>query len=158
HFSGGVTHLRPTFFAEWLISFYAADTDELRLPFADAHHAPILAEDQGRVIAAILADPEPHAGRSYPLYGPVELDHYKNAEIMTNVLGRKINYVPVELDEFRATLEGRGFGAHFVQHLINVAIDYRNGIFSGTNDNVRTITGVEPMSVEAFVESNRDSW
>jgi uncharacterized protein YbjT (DUF2867 family) len=158
HFSGGVTHLRPTFFAEWLTSFYAADTDELRLPFADAHHAAITAEDQGRVIAAILADPEPHAGKSYPLYGPVELDHYQIAEIMTGVLGRKINYVPIDLDEFQTTLESRGFGAHIVQHLINVAIDYRNGIFSGTNDAVRTITGADPLTVEAFVERNRDSW
>jgi uncharacterized protein YbjT (DUF2867 family) len=158
HFSGSVTHLRPTFFAEWLINFWDADTGELRLPFADAHHAPITAEDQGRVIAAILADPEPHAGKTYPLYGPVELDHHQIADVMTRALGRKITYVPVEIDQFRAELEARGFSAHLVQHLTNVAIDYRNGIFSGTNDAVRTITGVEPLTVEAFVERNRTSW
>lgn len=158
HFSGSVTHLRPTFFAEWLINFWDPETGELRLPFADAHHAPIAAEDQGRVIAAILADPQPHAGRSYSLHGPVELDHHQIADVMTSVLGRKISYVPIELDEFRAELEARGFGAHLVQHLTNVAIDYRNGIFAGTNDAVRAITGTEPLTVEAFVEQNRNRW
>jgi NAD(P)H dehydrogenase (quinone) len=158
HFSGGVTHLRPTFFAEWLIVFFDRERDQLRLPFADAHHAPITAEDQGRVIAAILANPQPHAGRTYPLHGPVELDHHQIAEVMTRVLGREISYVPVDIDEFRATLEARGFDAHRVQHLTNVAIDYRNGIFSGTNDAVRTITGSEPLTVEAFVERNRNRW
>lgn len=156
HFPGGVTHLRPTFFAEWLLTFLDHETGELRLPFADAHHAPIAAEDQGRVIAAILAEPRPHAGHSYPLYGPVELDHHQIADAMTRALGRKITYVPIELDEFQSALEARGMSAHTVQHLVNVAIDYRNGIFSGTNDVVRDITGVQPLTVEAFVERNQD--
>ncbi|WP_067669768.1 NmrA family NAD(P)-binding protein [Nocardia miyunensis] len=155
HFSGTVTHIRPTFFAEWLISFWDAPTGELRLPFADARHAPIAAEDQGRVIAAILADPGPHAGKIYPLYGPVELDHHQIAAAMTRTLGRRITYVPIELDEFRSALEQRGFDSHFVQHLVNVAVDYRNGIFAGTNDIVRDLTGVEPLTVEAFIDRNR---
>jgi hypothetical protein len=72
--------------------------------------------------------------------------------------------VPIELDEFRSALEQRGLEPHRVQHLINVAVDYRNGIFAGTNDNVSALTGVEPLTVEAFIERNkqyfdgRESW
>ncbi|MCR6484934.1 NmrA family NAD(P)-binding protein [Amycolatopsis sp. OK19-0408] len=155
HFAGTVTHLRPTFFAEWLVLFPDFAAGELRLPFADARHAPIAAEDQGRVIAAVLADPAPHAGKTYPLFGPVELDHHAITEAMSRALGRKFTYVPVGLDEFRADLERRGHPAHRVQHLVNVAVDYRNGIFAGTNDVVRTLTGVEPLTVEEFVKRNR---
>jgi uncharacterized protein YbjT (DUF2867 family) len=158
HFAGSVTHVRPTFFAEWLINFWDPATGELRLPFADAHHAPIAAEDQGRVIAAVLENPEAHAGQAYPLFGPVELNHHQIAEIMSSTLGRKVTYVPTDLDEFRTTLEAGGRNAHLVQHLGKVAIDYRNGIFSGTNDIIRTITGVEPLSVEAFVERNKKAF
>lgn len=155
HFDGAVTHLRPTFFAEWLISTFDRTTGELRLPFADARHAPIATEDLGRVIAAVLAEPEPHAGKSYPLYGPVELNHHQIAEIMTRALGRQVTYVPIELDEFQAGLEKRGADPYFVQHMVNIAIDYRNGVFAGTNDVVRTLTGTEPLTVEAFVERNK---
>jgi uncharacterized protein YbjT (DUF2867 family) len=155
HFSGTVTHIRPTFFAEWLINFWDKTTGELRLPFADARHAPIASEDQGRVIAAILENPQPHAGKIYPLYGPVELNHYQIAEAMTRALGRQVTYVPIEIDQFRSTLEQRGLNAHLIQHLTNVAVDYRNGIFAGTNDVVRTLTGIEPLTVEAFVERNK---
>lgn len=155
HFSGTVTHIRPTFFAEWLINFWDETTGELRLPFADARHAPIAAEDQGRVIAALLENPQPHAGKIYPLYGPVELNHHQIAEAMTRTLGRPVTYVPIEIDEFRSELEQRGVHPHRVQHLINVAVDYRNGIFAGTNDTVRTLTGVEPLTVEAFIERNK---
>ncbi|MGI5244349.1 NmrA family NAD(P)-binding protein [Dactylosporangium sp. CA-139066] len=155
HFSGTVTHLRPTFFAEWLISFWDESTSELRLPFADARHAPIAAEDEGRVIAAILENPQPHAGKIYPLYGPVELNHHQIAEAMTRTLGRQVTYVPIGIDEFAAELERHGLAPHFVQHLTSVAVDYRNGIFAGTNDVVRTLTGADPLTVEAFIERNR---
>jgi uncharacterized protein YbjT (DUF2867 family) len=155
HFSATVIHIRPTFFAEWLINFWDNTTSELRLPFADARHAPIASEDQGRVIAALLADPQPHAGKIYPLYGPVELNHHQIAEAMTRALGRQVTYVPIEIDQFRSALEQRGLNPHLIQHLTNVAVDYRNGIFAGTNDVVRTLTGVEPLTVEAFIERNK---
>jgi NAD(P)H dehydrogenase (quinone) len=156
HFNGTVTHIRPTFFAEWLLTFWDSKSGELRLPFAGAHHAPIAGEDQGRVIAALLEDPQRHAGMTYPLYGPAELDHYRIAAIMTRTLGRQVTYVPIEVDEFRSRLENRGMSAHQVQHLTSVAIDYRNGIFAGTNDVVRSLTGRDPLTVAAFVERNRN--
>ncbi len=155
HFNGAVTHLRPTFFAEWLTTFGDKKSGELRLPFAKAHHAPIASEDQGRVIAALLEDPQRHAGMTYPLYGPTELDHYQIAAIMSQTLGRQVTYVPIEIDEFRSRLEQRGMSAHQIQHLTNVAVDYRNGIFAGTNDVVRSLTGRDPLTVAAFVERNR---
>jgi NAD(P)H dehydrogenase (quinone) len=63
-----VTHVRPTFFAELLISFgrSIATDNVLRLPLADARHAPVATDDQAQVIAAILEDPEPHRGQIYP--------------------------------------------------------------------------------------------
>lgn len=106
-----VTHLRPTFFAEWLINMWDG-TDEMRLPFADGRHAPIAAVDQARVIAAILEDPAPHAGTIYRLYGAVELNHYEIAEAMARALGREVTYVPIGLEEFTAALDKRGASPH----------------------------------------------
>ncbi|MFG2479874.1 NAD(P)H-binding protein [Streptomyces fagopyri] len=149
-----VTHLRPTFFAEWLINMWDG-TGELRFPFANARHAPIAAVDQAKVIAAILEDPAPHAGRIYPLYGAVELNHYEIAGAMSRALGREVTYVPIELDEFTAVLEKRGASPHLIQHLRAVAIDYRDGIFSGMNDVVKEVGGDDPLDVESFVTQNR---
>src|SRR5206468_3764842 len=79
-----VTHLRPTYFLEWLLYPWQlpllANEGILRLPVGKGKHAPIGAEDQGRVIAAILQDPSGHAGQTYPLFGPVEMDHSQMAE------------------------------------------------------------------------------
>ncbi|HEY1972077.1 MAG TPA: NAD(P)H-binding protein [Pseudonocardia sp.] len=158
HFSGTVTHIRPTFFAEWLLHFRDEQTGDLRLPFGEGRHAPIPAEDQGRVIAAILEDPTPHAGKIYPLYGPVEMNHHEIAEAVSTTLGYRVNYVPIDIEEFQADLRRAGRGDHIIQHLSNVAIDYRNGIFAGTNDLIGNLTGTEALTVEAFVERNRQAF
>ena len=148
-------HIKPTFFAEWLINFRDAD-GTLRLPFADGRHAPIAAEDQAYVIAAILEHPEGHAGKRYPLTGPVELNHHEIAEILTKALGRAISYEPISIPEFVDRLTADGLSPHAVQHLARVAADYRNGVFSGTNDYVADIGGITPTSVEAFALRNED--
>jgi NAD(P)H dehydrogenase (quinone) len=154
-----VTHIRPTFFAQWLT--YPGQVANikrdgvLRLPFGDGRHAPIAAEDQGRVIATILRDPAPHAGQIYPLYGPVEMNHYEIAHEMSVALGRTVTYQPIELGMFRKRLESDSkFSDAFSQHLLSVAVDYQDGIFAGTNSVVEDITGVAPLTVEAFIKKH----
>ncbi|MFF4732775.1 NmrA family NAD(P)-binding protein [Streptomyces mirabilis] len=154
HSPVAVTHIRPTFFAEWLINMWDG-SGELRFPFAEGRHAPIAASDQAKVIAEILKDPAPHAGQRYPLYGPVELNHYEIADAMSRTLERDVRYVPIGLDEFETILKSKGMSPHFIQHLLAVAVDYQNGIFAGTNDTVKRICGSDPKTVETFVAENR---
>jgi NAD(P)H dehydrogenase (quinone) len=127
-------HLKPTFFAEWIISGWGLQGDHgvLRLPFGTGRHAPVAGVDQSYVIAAILENPEPHDRQAYPLYGPVEMDHYGIAEAVSRALGIPVTYEPISVEEFAAGLASRGMSPHLIQHLSNVAIDYQNGIFSGT--------------------------
>lgn len=147
-----VTHIRPTFFAEW-ITYYAKEireNDRLTLPFGNAKYAPVTAEDQGNVIAAILSDPEQHAGQIYPLFGPVELTQYDVADMLSEVLGRKITYASMEIPEFAAYLKGKRSDYH-IQHVTAVAQDCRDGIFSGTNDLIEKITGQKPIGMLDFI-------
>jgi NAD(P)H dehydrogenase (quinone) len=50
------------------------------------------------------------------------------------------------------------FPPFLTQHLVEVAQDYRDGIFSGTNDAVEKITGKPPLSVQEFVAKYRDAF
>jgi NAD(P)H dehydrogenase (quinone) len=149
------THIKPTLFAEWLIGFLEKDST-LRLPFADGRHAPITGEDQAHVVASILEAPEGRDGKEYPLYGPVEMNHTEIAEALSAALGHTVTYIPISVEEFAQTLTNRGFGAHIVQHLSNVALDYRNGVFAGTNDIVETIGKRKPTDVVEFAIRNKE--
>jgi len=154
------THLRPTFFADWLVYPHFAKEiwarKKIEFPFEDGRHAPISSDDQGRVIAHLLAKPAGHGGKIYTLHGPVEMNHSEIAAAMSDVLGAKIDYAPTSIEEFRQKMENLyKFPPFLVQHLVEVAQNYREGIFAGTNDVVEKITGTPALSVPAFIEKNR---
>jgi NAD(P)H dehydrogenase (quinone) len=152
------THLRPTFFMEWLNAFWVrAATSEgiFRLPFADVRHAPIAAVDQAKVIAAILQNPDPHDRQVYPLFGAEELDWYTIAAKVGDTLGIPIRYEPIEISTFAAGLTAAGASAHFVQHLSNVSQDYRDGVFSGINNLIEVVGGSKPVTVEEHAAATR---
>jgi uncharacterized protein YbjT (DUF2867 family) len=151
------THLRPTFFAEWLSWQWLRNDGEgvLPLPFGMGRHAPIAARDQAGVIAAILQNPAPHDRQVYPLVGAEELDHHAIADKIADTLGIPVRYVPLDIPTFAAGMTARGGADFLVQHLSNVAQDYQDGIFAGENNLVEVITGYKPMSVADFVKANR---
>ncbi|MCC9157911.1 NAD(P)H-binding protein [Streptomyces parvulus] len=153
-------HLRPTFFAEWLTMWWERRNGEgyLRLPFGEGRHAPIAAADQARVIAALLLDPERHDRAIYTLHGPAELDHHDIAHAIAATLGIPVHYEPIGIEEFASAMTTRGLPTHLVQHLSNVAVDYRNGIFAGTSDVVAQISGQPPLSVAQFVLENQGAF
>ena len=152
-----VTHLRPTFFAEWLTWQWIRNDGEgvLPLPFGNGRHAPIAALDQAGVIAAILQKPAPHDRQIYPLVGAEETDHYAIADKMADTLGIPVRYVPIDIPSFAAAMTARGGADFLVQHLSNVAQDYQDGIFAGENNLIEVITGHKPMTVADFVNANR---
>ena len=157
------THLRPTFFADWLVYPHFAneiwERKRIEFPYGTGRHAPIGSDDQGRVIAQVLADPKPHAGKVYKLHGPVEMDHFQIAEEMSQVLGTKITYKPIEIAEFRKRMqEVYRFNPFLIQHLSEVAQDYQDGIFAGTNNAVEEITGQRSMTVQEFISAHLDAF
>jgi NAD(P)H dehydrogenase (quinone) len=107
------------------------------------------------VVAHVLANPAGHEGKVYTLHGPVEMNH--TAAAMSDVLGAKIEYAPTSIEEFKRKMEQLyKFPPFLVQHLVEVAQNYREGIFAGTNDVVERITGTPPLSVPAFIEKYRE--
>ncbi|MBV8884038.1 MAG: NmrA family NAD(P)-binding protein [Chroococcidiopsidaceae cyanobacterium CP_BM_RX_35] len=154
-----VTHLRPTFFTQWLtyprVRHDIAQKGLISLPFGNARHAPIAAEDQARVIAAILTNPAPHSGKTYKLFGPVEMDQHGVAKAVGDALGREVIYEPIGIADFRRQLEQFGLPEQTIQHLCAVALDFQEGLFAGTNDVIETITGMAPMTVQSFVKAHK---
>jgi NAD(P)H dehydrogenase (quinone) len=159
-----VAHIRPTYFAEWLL--YVAPMIKaglLHVPFGTGKHAPIAAEDQGRVIAGILEDPAPHKGGIYPLFGPVEYTYAETAQLLSRVLGKPVQYRQVDFEEFSKVLQASGKNAgrensFLFQHLKEVVIDHQNGVFAGTNDNVEKLGGRPPMTLEEFISQHRKAF
>ena len=152
-----VTHLRPTLFAEWLTYFGPRVVKDgyLALPFGSGKHAAITAEDQARLVCAILLDPVPHRSRIYPLYGAEELTYAEMVAEMSAALELPIQYKQIGFDTFEKGLIASGRGAFLAQHLKQVAVDHSNGIFAGKNDIVEKLTGRKPQTIKEFILKNK---
>jgi NAD(P)H dehydrogenase (quinone) len=155
-----VTHLRPTYFLEWLLYPWQlplfVEQGILRMPVGQGRHAPPAAADQGRVIAALLNAPAGHAGQTYPIFGPVEMDHAQMAAEITTALGRKIVFQGVPIDVYCAAIAAMGVPAYIVQHLGGAMEAYQQGVMSGMNDTIERLTGRKPMSVAEFARAHAD--
>jgi hypothetical protein len=85
----------------------------------------------------------------------VELDYHEIADKISQVIDKKITYSPDTLDGYREHLRKYDLPEFTIQHFIEVAIDYRNGVFEGVDDVIERITGKAPRTVEEFVRANR---
>jgi NAD(P)H dehydrogenase (quinone) len=152
-----VTHLRPTFFAQWLLYLgklgnrrSIVDKGVIELPLGEGRHAPLIAE--------ILVRPTTHTGKVYALHGPIEMNQAAIAAAVGEVLGRKIAYQPITIPQFRERLESAGRSAFLTQHLCAVALDYQDGVFAGEDKVIAEVTGKAPMTVQEFVKRHWEAF
>jgi len=88
-----VVHVRPTVFLDnplftTLAARSIADSGTIRLPFGTGRTSPISADDVGRVVAALLREPDGRIGQVYELTGPEILDINGLAEEYSRALNR----------------------------------------------------------------------
>ncbi|WLB15790.1 NmrA family NAD(P)-binding protein [Bradyrhizobium japonicum] len=154
-----VIHLRPTYFLEWLLYPWQLPFVRegiIRIPAGNGRHSPIAAADQGRVVAALLKNPEVHVGTTIPLSGPVEMDHEQMAAELSDALGRTFRYQDLPIDEYCDSIAAMGVPPYVVQHFRGAMADYQHGHMSGSDDNVERITGEKSMSVGEFARIHSD--
>ena len=116
--------------------------------------SPVAAEDVARAIATLLANPQRHIGKIYHLTGPQSENMNFFAQEYSKALGRTITFQDIPVEPWRDELLKRGLPVHLVNHLAALADLHRRGRFDRTSDDVRTLTGQGPVSVQDFVRKN----
>jgi uncharacterized protein YbjT (DUF2867 family) len=153
-----VVHVRPTVFMENFFLLFTADSiresDQIRLPFGEGKTSPVAVEDVARVIATLLANPQPHIGKTYHLTGPQSDNMRFYASEYSKALGRTITYQDIAVGPWRDGLLQRGLPVHLVNHLASMADLHRAGRYDRTSSDVFTLTGQAPLSVLEFVRKN----
>jgi uncharacterized protein YbjT (DUF2867 family) len=153
-----VVHVRPTVFLESFFLTLTPDSvrqsNQIRLPFGEGKTSPVAAEDVARVVAALLENPQSHIGKIYHLTGPQSENMQFFAQEYSKALGRTITFQDVPVEPWRDELLKRGLPVHVVNHLTAMADLHRAGRFDRMSDDVRTLTGQAPLSVQEFVRKN----
>lgn len=156
------TFVRPSFFAQNLLTTHLADVRDRRVlpvPAGAGRTAFVDALDVAAVSARALAEPGAHRDRAWTLTGPEALTYDEVAATLTAELG-----VPV-----RCTRPGvagwvrhaRGtLGLPWAMTAVTAGIytTARLGLAAGLTDDVRTVLGRDPVGLAAVVRREREAW
>ena len=153
-----VVHVRPTVLLEGFFLIFTSDSvrqsNQIRLPFGQGKTSPVAVEDVARVVATLLANPQPYIGKIYHLTGPQSENMHFFAEEYSKALGRTITFHDIPVEPWRDALLGRGLPVHLVNHLVTMADLHRAGRYDRMSEDVLLLTGQGPLSVREFVRKN----
>jgi hypothetical protein len=90
----------------------------------------------------------------YHLTGPQSENMHFFAQEYSKALGRTITFQDIPVEPWRDELLKRGLPVHLVNHLTAMADLHRAGRFGRTSDDVLTLTGQGPLSVQEVVRKN----
>jgi NAD(P)H dehydrogenase (quinone) len=124
----------------------------LTLPFGDGLNAPPSNEDIGAVAAALLANPQPHLGRSYRPTGPALVSPRDYAEILSRVFGRTIRYIDIPFTVLAKSARTIGFDEYNLIQVKWYVDELKRGTFAvnAPTDVVERLTGRPAEDMETI--------
>ncbi|WP_061963307.1 NmrA family NAD(P)-binding protein [Demequina aurantiaca] len=156
------TFVRPSFFMENLTTTHLTDIrdrDNLMVPAGNGATSFVAADDIARVAVEALLHPADHVNKGWTPTGPEALTYTQVAATISDVLGREITYAKPGIFRYarhaRSVL-GMPWGMVFVTIMIySIA---RAGKASGLTDDVKTVTGNEPIGFAQWAKDHAEQW
>lgn len=149
-----VVQITPGWFAwtYFLVLDVIAQLGVFPMALGEGRNAPPSNEDMGAVVAATLADPAPHVGKTYRPTGPKLLSPEEIAATFARVLGREVKYAPSSVDMFVKAATVAGYDSYEISQVRLYLTDYQQDAFAvgAPTDVVRELTGREPEDFETI--------
>lgn len=150
------TFVQPASFFQNYLGY--ADTikknNAFYLPMGEGKVSLIDVRDIAAVAVAALTE-DKHAGKRYAVTGGESLSCADISEILTDVLGRKINYVDVPEDKARKQMLDSKMPDWMVKMVMELNGIGKAGYLAEVLPTVTEVTGQKPRTFRAFVEENR---
>ena len=149
-----VVQITPGWFAwtYFLVLDVISQLGVFPMALGQGRNAPPSNEDMGAVVAATLANPAPHVGRTYRPTGPKLLSPEEVAATFAKVLGRKVKYAPSSIDMFVKAATVAGFSPYDISQVRLYLTDYQQDAFAidAPTSVVQELTGRAPEDFETI--------
>jgi len=128
------------------------------IPLEDAKVSLIDVRDIAAVAVKSLTDEDLHKNKTYLITGPEALSYHQVAEILSNRIGRKINYVNISDEEARAAMKEIGLSDWLINTVSELSDYFRKGKASEISSAVEEVTGNKPISFSQFANDYVDAF
>ncbi|MBX3019522.1 MAG: NAD(P)H-binding protein [Bdellovibrionaceae bacterium] len=149
--------IRPNWFMDNFHTFWIQGIKEAGTIFLPAGTAKTSFIDAGDIsaVAAKLLTTDQWNDRDFDLTGGEALDHDQVARALSEASGREIKYQDISPEDFVQGLKGAGLPADYSEFLGMIMGYVKAGYSAAINDNVRTITGRAPRTLQDYAKANR---
>ncbi|HJK98433.1 MAG TPA: NmrA family NAD(P)-binding protein [Polyangiaceae bacterium LLY-WYZ-14_1] len=158
--TGTFTLLRPGFFAQNLETAYLEDLredDRLYVPAGRGRVAFVDLRDVGEVAAQALLDPNRHQGQAYTLTGPARFRFAEAATLLSEALGRRIDYQPASVIGYMAHLRRRGLPLPQVLVQTVLHLGLRFGQAATVDPTLGRLLGRRPRDLADYIRDHAAS-
>jgi uncharacterized protein YbjT (DUF2867 family) len=155
------TFLRPNEFMQNFINFHSPSikgNNAFYIPLEDAKVSLVDVRDIAAVAVKSLTDEDLHKNKTYLITGPEALSYHQVAEILSNRIGRKINYVNISDEEARAAMKEIGMSDCLINTVSELSDYFRKGKASEISSAVEEVTGNKPISFSQFANDYVDAF
>jgi len=155
------TFLRPNEFMQGFINFQGPtikSNNAFYIPAEDAKVSFVDVRDIAAVAVRALADEEKHYNKTYLITGPEALTYYQSAEILSNAIGKKIDYVNVSDEEARVGMKEAGLNEWLINTISELYKLYRKGVASPVYSGVEEATGKKPTTFSQFASDYAEAF
>jgi len=155
------TFIRPSYFMQNLTTTLLSDIREHDRIFLPAGKAPFLwvdVADIGRAIAAVLQAPSDHENQAYTITGNELLNFHEVAELLSEALDRKIEYVSPNLLRFFIEKKRKGMSNAYILVLIMLHFLPRFQQAPEVSADFTKLTGEQPGGLQEFIRANAPMW
>jgi uncharacterized protein YbjT (DUF2867 family) len=154
------TLVRPATFMQNFATYYAGMIKDgaLYLPQGDGRVSYIDVRDIAAVNAAILQNPEAHAGKSYTITGGAAVSNSDAVRLIGAATGKPAIYVAVSDQAAVESMKAMGMDDWSVDQMMSLHQLTAVGYASGVTQTVQEIIGREPISFADFVADYKQVW
>jgi uncharacterized protein YbjT (DUF2867 family) len=154
------TFVRPNGFMQNYANFYGSTIktqNAFYLPGGDGKVSYIDARDIASVSTVALTQ-DGHEGKAYEITGSEAISNEEIAEIISQVVGRKIGYVDVPEDTARQEMKQSGMPEVLVEANMELYGLYKLGYASEVTPVVEQVTGKKPITFEQFANDYAEAF
>jgi uncharacterized protein YbjT (DUF2867 family) len=145
------TFLRPCMFMSTALSWapMVKEKSLVKYPGGGGKIAPIHPSDVAAVAMHSLTESSSNK-KGYELTGPEPLSFPDMTQILSAVIGKKLDYVDESDEEFSMDLRSMSLPEYVIDGLVQTFAYVRKGDFAHVTDTVETVTGKGPRSFESW--------
>jgi uncharacterized protein YbjT (DUF2867 family) len=156
------TFLRSNSYMQNFVNFYSHSVKTqgaFYVPAGDARISFVDVRDIAAIaVHALTSTNSKHEGKAHNITGGEALSHGQAAEILSEQLGKKVNYINVSDEDARKGMKDMGMDEWIINSIIELFEFAKAGHWSAISPVTEQITGNKPISFSQFASDNAASF